>query len=339
MTDGTYVGPHPVAEIPGNVVSSQEQALSLWPAIDQHISGLDREIRRVFLVGAGGSYLAMVPAQWVLDKYLKASAVTLNSDEFYFRAPASVGEDSLVVVLSGTGNTPETIRAGEWAAEQGADVIGVTLAADGPLARSLRTSFVAETGQGTQIVLQLVALAILKREGFDIEPLLAALQALPTALLAALEQLEPRAEEIARAMKDVPVTHVLASGPLFGAASTFTMCYLQEMQWKHAATINADEFFQGPFEVIDENTKAIVFLGEDDSRPMGERVRRFLATYSGETFYVDSRDISLPGVPESERAYVMPLVFHAWVARLAAHYAAVRGYTLEGRRYMWKVEY
>jgi fructoselysine-6-P-deglycase FrlB-like protein len=203
----------------------------------------------------------------------------------------------------------------------------------------LETSFVAETGQGTQLVLQLVALAVLNREGFDIAPMLTALRALPSAMLAALETLEPRAEEIAVAMKDVPVTHVMASGPLFGAASTFTMCYLQEMQWKHAATINADEFFQGPFEVIDPDTKTIVFLGEDDSRPMGERVRRFLGTYSGETFYVDSRDIPLPGIPESERAYVMPLVVHAWVARLAAHYAAVRGYTLEGRRYMWKVDY
>jgi fructoselysine 6-phosphate deglycase len=339
MTDGTYVGPHAVAPMPGNVVSSQEQALSLWPAIDDHIGGLDRDINRVYLVGAGGSFLAMVPAQWVLDKHSHIPAVTLNSDEFYYRAPASVGPNSLVVALSGTGNTPETIRAAEWAAAQGAAVVGVTLNAEGPLARSLETSFVAETGQGTQIVLQLVVLAILKRENLDIAPMLEALHALPTALLAALNALEPRAEEIAREMKDVPVTNVLASGPLFGAASTFTMCYLQEMQWKHAATINADEFFQGPFEVIDKDTRTIVFLGEDETRPMGERVQRFLATYAGETFYVDSTDIPLPGVDQRQRPYVLPLVFHAWMARLAAHYAAVRGYTLEGRRYMWKVEY
>jgi fructoselysine-6-P-deglycase FrlB-like protein len=339
MTDGTFVGPHQVAPIPDDVVSSQEQALGLWPEIDRHIGTLDREIKRIYLVGAGGSYLAMAPAQWVLDSLSHIPAVTLNSDEFYYRAPAAVGSDTLVVVLSGTGNTPETIRAGEWAAGRGAAVVAVTLKADGPLARSLETSFVAETGQGSQVVLQLVALAILKREGFDITALHAALTALPTALLAALEHLEPRAEEIAREMQDVPVTNVLASGPVFGAANTFTMCYLQEMQWKHAATINADEFFQGPFEVIDADTKTIVFLSEDATRPMGERVRSFLTTYSGETFYVDGRDFPLPGVEASERAFVLPLVFHAWMARLAAHYAAVRGYTLEGRRYMWKVEY
>ncbi|MCU1635202.1 MAG: Fructoselysine 6-phosphate deglycase, partial [Cryobacterium sp.] len=328
-----------VAPIPADVVSSQEQALSLWPAIDQHFSTLDRDITRVFLVGAGGSYLAMVPAQWMLDKYSHIPAVTLNSDEFTYRAPVSVGPGTLVVVLSGTGNTPESIKAGEWAQSRGAAVVAVTLKADGPLAQSVKTSFVTETGQGSQIVLQLVALALLKRDGFDVSRFHAALTALPSVLLSALIELEPLAEEIAREMKDVPVTHVMASGPLFGAASTFTMCYLQEMQWKHATTINSDEFFQGPFEVIDKDTKTIVFLGEDDTRPMGERVRRFLGTYGGETFYVDSRDIPLQGIEESERAFVSPLVFHAWMARLAAHYAAARGYTLEGRRYMWTVEY
>jgi len=82
-----------------------------------------------------------------------------------------------------------------------------------------------------------------------------------------------------------------------------------------------------------------VFLGEDETRPMGERVRRFLNTYGGETYYVDSADLELPGIPADQRGYVAPLVYAALVARLAAHYAAVRGYALEGRRYMWKVDY
>lgn len=339
MTDGTYVGPTPVVPIPEDVVSSQEHALQLWTEIDSHIAGLDRRIGEIFLVGAGGSFLAMVPAQFVLDQYSRTPVSTYNSDEFYYRAPSRVGADSLVVVLSGTGNTPETIRAGRWAKDRGAAVVAVTLNADGPLARSLPTAFVAETGQGTQILLQLIALAILKRQGTDVSLMHSALSCLPKALQDALEHFEPEAAAIASAMKDVPVTNVLASGPLQGAAETFTMCYLQEMQWMHAATINADEFFQGPFEVVDKETKSIVFLGEDQTRPMGERVRTFLETYGGETFYLDGGKFDLPGVAEKERSFVLPLVFHALVARLAAHYAAVRGYTLEGRRYMWQVSY
>lgn len=339
MTDGTYVGPGPVAQIPEDVVSSQEHALQLWPQVDNHIAGLERDIHEVFLVGAGGSFLAMVPAQYVLDLHSDVPVHTYNSDEFYYRAPPRVGANSLVVVLSGTGNTPETIRAGQWARGRGAAVVAVTLKADGPLAQSLPTSFVATNGQGSQVVLQLVALAVLKRQGVDVSLMHSALSATPKALYETLESFEPEAAAIASAMKDVPVTNVLASGPLEGAAETFTTCYLQEMQWMQAATINADEFFQGPFEVFDKTTKSIVFLGEDSTRPMGERVRTFLETYSGETFYIDGRKFQLPGVAESERSFVLPLVFHALVARLAAHYAAVRGYALEGRRYMWQVSY
>jgi fructoselysine-6-P-deglycase FrlB-like protein len=339
LTDGTYIGPGPVAQMPEDVVSSQELALQLWPDIDDHISGLLREIREVFLVGAGGSFLAMVPAQYVLDLHSTVPVHSYNSDEFYYRAPARVGEHSLVVVLSGSGNTLETIRAGQWAADEGAAVVAVTLKADGPLARTLPTSFVATTGQGSQVILQLIVMAILKQQGFDTSLMHSALSATPRALFDALGRFEPEASRIAAAMKDVPVTNVLASGPLQGAAETFTMCYLQEMQWMHAATINANEFFQGPFEVIDKDTKTIVLLGEDNTRPMGERVRKFLETYSGETFCIDAAQFELPGLTEQERSFVLPLVFHALVARLAAHYASARGYTLEGRRYMWQVSY
>ncbi len=100
----------------------------------------------------------------------------------------------------------------------------------------------------------------------------------------------------------------------------------------HAATINADEFFQGPFEVFDKDTKSILYLGEDETRPMAERVDRFLETYSGETFRIDSRDLELPGIPQKLRSFVAPLVYYILAFRLAAHYAAVRGYSLEGRR-------
>ena len=339
MTNGTYLGPQPAAPFPDDVVASQDHALSLRAPIDGFIGGIDRVIRRVFLVGAGGSLLGLTPAQYLLDRLAVTPTVSINADEFFYRAPVSVREDALVVVLSGTGNTKETIRAAQWAQSRGAVVAGVTLKADGPLARALPTVFVARSGHGSQVTLQLLALALLQREGVDTAALHAALTALPDALLAAMTAFETTARSIAQTMKDVAATYVIASGPLFGAASTFTMCYLQEMQWLHAATINADEFFQGPFEVIDKDSKVVVFLGEDATRPMGERAIRFLSQYGGETIVVDGRSLDLPGIGDADRAYLLPMVFHALVARIAEHYASLRGYALEGRRYMWQFEY
>ena len=337
MTDGTYLGPQPVAEVP-DLAGPLEAVLEQWQDVRRWVAALPGATR-VFLVGAGGSYLNVQAAQYVLDTGARVPASAVNSDEFFFRAPPGVGPGAVVLLLSGTGETPETVRAARWAVSRGAAVAAVTLKGDSPVARAAGTAFVGGSGDANQVLLQFLALALLEREGQDVTARLEALRALPGALEKTVHAFEQRAAEVVSVMKDVPVTHVLASGPLFGPASVLTSCYLQEMQWMHATTINADEFFQGPFEVIDRDTRTIVFLGEDATRPMGERVRTFLDTYSGPTCYLDTRDLEMPGIAPDQRSFVAPLVVAALVARLAAHYAAQRGYALAGRRYMWTVDY
>jgi fructoselysine 6-phosphate deglycase len=338
MTDGTFIGVQPVKEIPDNLRSSQEHALTLWPEIESFVAGIP-SLNRMYLVGAGGSLSGLNAAQYLLDRRSEIPVTSVNSDEFYYRASPGVGPGALVIALSAAGTTAETVRAASWAQERGAAVAAVTLNAEGDLAQVVNAAFVAETGDGNQLLLQLVALAVLKREGQDVAPELSALTALPAATEKAVQAFEPFAAKIAENMKDVPVTYLIASGSLQGMGTTFTSCFLQEMQWMHAATINANEFFQGPFEVFDKETKSILYLSEDETRPMGERAERFLQKYSGETFVIDSRDLELPGIPENQRSLIAPLVFYTIAFRLAAHYAAVRGYSLEGRRYMWQFAY
>lgn len=338
MTDGTFIGIQPVEEIPDDIRGSQEHALTLWPDIRSYVLGLP-ELQRVYLVGAGGSLTGLHAAQYFLDRRATTPVASVNSDEFYHRASPGVGPGALVVSFSAAGMTPETARAASWAHERGAAVVAVTLNAEGTLAKAVNTAFIAKTGDGNQILLQLLALAILEREGQNVAEELAALTALPSAAEAAVAAFEPYAAKIAENMKDVPVTYLIASGSLQGMGSTFTSCFLQEMQWMHAATLNANEFFQGPFEVFDKETKSILYLPEDATRPMAERADRFLEEYSGETYRVDSRELDLPGIAQEMRAFVAPLVFYTIAFRLAAHYAAVRGYSLEGRRYMWQFAY
>jgi fructoselysine-6-P-deglycase FrlB-like protein len=117
------------------------------------------------------------------------------------------------------------------------------------------------------------------------------------------------------------------------------MCFLQEMQWKHAAAFNTGEFFQGAFEMVDDGTAVLLWLGDDASRPMGERGKRFLETYCAKARCVDVADLALPGVPAEFRGDVTGIVVGALANRLAQHYESVRGHDLEQRRYMFKVAY
>jgi fructoselysine 6-phosphate deglycase len=293
-------------------------------------------LRNVYFVGAGGSIICSYPAHYLLQRKASFPVFQLQSDELNCSVPALMGEGSLVVLASYTGTTKETVAAAKTAKAAGATVIAAAKAGS-PLAEAADVAF---SGKSDLFEL-LVAYALLSATGADVDAAVvdAGLTALPEAVRHAVEQAEPQLAEIAEAFKDEPITYVLGSGPSYGWAYGLAMCFLQEMQWKHAAAFNTGEFFQGAFEMVDDDTAVLLWLGEDASRPMAERGKAFLDKYCKKAKYVDVRELELPGVPADVRADVSPIVVGALANRLAQHYEAVRGHDLETRRYMFKVEY
>jgi fructoselysine-6-P-deglycase FrlB-like protein len=117
------------------------------------------------------------------------------------------------------------------------------------------------------------------------------------------------------------------------------MCYLQEMQWKHAASFDAAEFLHGAMEVVTEDVPVIHFIGEETTRPIDERAKAFLLKYTRKAHLIDARDLTLPGIDPALRPFVSPFALAAVMSRLAQHFESVTGHDLEIRRYMFKVEY
>ena len=297
---------------------------------------VDRGLRNVYFVGAGGSIICSYPAHYLLQQKASFPAFQLQSDELNTSVPALMGEGSLVVLASYTGTTKETVAAAKTAKATGATVIAAAKPGS-PLAEAVDVSF---TGKSDLFEL-VVAFELLAATGADVDSTAVdqALEALPQAVRHAIEQAEPQLADIAEAFKDEPITYVLGSGPSYGWAYGLAMCFLQEMQWKHAAAFNSGEFFQGAFEMVDDDTAVLLWLGDDASRPMGERAKQFLEKYDKKAQYVDVRDLELPGIPQAVRGAVSPIVVGALANRLAQHYESVRGHDLETRRYMFKVEY
>jgi fructoselysine 6-phosphate deglycase len=297
---------------------------------------VDGGLRNVYFVGAGGSIICSYPAHYLLQQKASFPAFQLQSDELNTSVPALMGPGSLVVLASYTGTTKETVAAAKTAKATGATVIAAAKAGS-PLAEAADAAF---TGKSDLFEL-VVAFELLAATGAELDTSAVdqALAALPAAVRHAVEQAEPQLADIAEAFKDEPITYVLGSGPSYGWAYGLAMCFLQEMQWKHAAAFNSGEFFQGAFEMVDDDTAVLLWVGDDASRPMGERARAFLDKYCKKAQYVDVRELELPGVPESVRGEVSPIVVGALANRLAQHYESVRGHDLETRRYMFKVEY
>jgi fructoselysine-6-phosphate deglycase len=305
------------------------------------------DVRDVFLVGCGGSLCATYAPHFVLESRARDLSVShMTSAEFNHRRPARLGPRSLVVVGSHTGTTSETLAAIEIARSADvARVIGVTNTDDSALALAADHRFTYHSEgvvwPAKQVILLQLAYALLEETGVvdDYEEIRHTFDALPHAVLGAVEQHESASRSIAERLKDEPITYVLASGPNYGSAYGLAMCYLQEMQWMHAASFNAGEFFHGAFEIVTEETPVLVLLGEDATRPISERARDFLDRYSNRSIAIDTREIVLSGIPASRRGLVTPVVLMAFVSRLAAHYACVRNHPLTLRRYMTKVAY
>jgi fructoselysine-6-P-deglycase FrlB-like protein len=327
----------PLKPIDADTVDKLRATIAERGAIASAIAGVVASgLRNVYFVGAGGSIICSYPAHYLLQQRASFPAFQLQSDELNCSTPALMGEGSLVVLASYTGTTKETVAAAKTAKATGATVIAAAKEGS-PLAEAVDVSF---SGKSDLFEL-LVALTLLEAtgSGVDAGALTAGLEALPDAVRHAIEQSDEDLADIANQFKDEPITYVLGSGPTYGWAYGFAMCFLQEMQWKHAAAFNSGEFFQGAFEMVDDDTAVLLWLGEDASRPMGERAKAFLDTYCKKARHVDVATLSLPGVPAALRPVFSPIVVAALANRLAQHYEAVRGHDLETRRYMFKVEY
>lgn len=327
----------PLKPIDADIVEKLTATVAEREAIRDAVrAAVAQGLRNVYFVGAGGSIICSYPAHYLLQQKADIPVFQLQSDELNTSVPALMGPGSLVVLASYTGTTKETVAAAKTAKATGATVIAAAKAGS-PLAKAADAAF---SGKSDLFEL-LVAYEILAATEADIDfgAVDKALAALPEAVRHAVEQADPQLAEIAQAFKNEPITYVLGSGPSYGWAYGLAMCFLQEMQWKHAAAFNSGEFFQGAFEMVDHDTAVLLWLGEDASRPMGERAKSFLDQYCKKARHVDVADLDLPGIPESVRGQVSPIVVGALANRLAQHYESVRGHDLETRRYMFKVEY
>lgn len=327
-------------------------AFAQRPQVEAFVKDIVRAgLRNVYLVGAGGSLIAMQNLQYVLDRRsTKIAARSFPATEFIYRNPAAFGKGSLVVTVSHTGTTKETVQAATFAREHGATVVAATKLSTSPLAQAADVAFTYDVaaedhgvGDPKDITLALLGLALLRETGdmdaAEYEHRVEVLGGLQAVLLEACRETEELNARIAAALKDEPIVYVLGSGANESTAYTLAMCFLQEMQWKHAAHFHAMEFLHGAMEVVTEETPVIVFLSEEATRPIDERAKAFVERYSRKGWFVDSRELTLTGIEPSDRAWVSTFALDAVMARLARHFEAATQHDLKLRRYMFKVDY
>ncbi len=306
----------------------------------------EKGLKRVVLVGCGGSHFGAYPCYDFVDRHVSSVSINhITSAELTSRDPAWLDSSCLVVAASHSGNTPETLAAAEFAKAKGCPTIGISRIGDNGLSRTCDIHLdYPDTITITEPKLMhtmMIGLALARLDGKDevADTVRAGLDAMPHALRLGKDEIADVAEAIGRTTLDTDFAYFVGAGPLFGQAKMSAWCYSMEMTWLPAAAINGGDFFHGPLELTLEKTPMIVLAAEDPSRPIAERVVKFIRDRTEHAHVIDSKNLSMVGVPEVARGELSVLSTISASRRVLDYTAALRDHDTSARRYMYKVAY
>jgi fructoselysine-6-phosphate deglycase len=300
--------------------------------------------RSAFL-GSGGAAILMQPAAQLLARRSGIRSGCEISAELVLTGSPLVGPTTLAVIPSLSGTTRESIAALDHCLSKGARVLTLVGHADTPLGRhaDALVNFAEDDTSSESFYLQslLLALAVLDRRGEDAHwrETLAELRLLPELLVGVKKGYEPQAEALAATLARHPWHIVTGAGPLWPQAFYYGMCILEEMQWIRTRPVHASDFFHGTLELVEKGVSVVVMKGEDETRPLADRVERFAAAHTDILSVVDTASAPLPGISPRTRALVGPVVLATMLERVSAHVEAITGHPLTMRRYYRRIDY
>ncbi|SDI67763.1 SIS domain-containing protein [Alloyangia pacifica] len=303
-------------------------------------------IERVFFMGTGGVQLLTLPAIELAGRYSTFPISAQYPAQTVIAPPAGLNENALVVLPSLSGTTKESVELLDFLKGTGAKTLSLTGHADTPLARNADhnfTNFAEDDTSSEMFYLQtlLLVLSILDARGEigNYDALVAELQLLPGLLCDAKEAFEPEAARLAEAIKDDPYHIFTGAGSAWPEAHYYGMCILEEMQWIRSRPVHAADFFHGTLELVEPGVSVFLFKGEDPYRPLGDRVEKFAPRYTDKLRVLDTKSVSLPGISDTTRSMISPVVLATLLERLSAHLEVLRNHPLTTRRYYKRVEY
>ena len=109
--------------------------------------------------------------------------------------------------------------------------------------------------------------------------------------------------------------------------------------WPRTNAITCQEFFDGMQESVVWHTPVTLFMGEDERRPLAERVARFLPKVCGNYTIIDTKELPMPGISPEFRGSLSHLMMHGVNNRVDAYLELFLRHPLSIRRYYRQFDY
>ena len=223
--------------------------------------------------------------------------------------------------------------------EAGVRVLGYVEKEGSPLYE--KCDYVVSTTGGEYYFWYTVTLRLMYNAGdFDqYDQFMQDLQSMPDNVVEIYKKSDAKAKEFADKYCDSKLTYLVGSGNLEDWAVCYGMCIMEEMQWMPTRPISAANFFHGTLEVIERDVSVILIKGEDKTRPLMERVERFVNTISANVTVFDTADYELKGIRDEFRWILAPIVARSSFQRVSVHLEHNRRHPLAIRRYYRRLDY
>ncbi len=312
-------------------------------------------VSRVVLVSAGASWITSLIGKFIIEELCAVPVEVDYSGEFRYRRPP-IGPRTVVLAVSQSGETADTLAAVEEALARGAHVIALTNTVDSSIARKAHAQLYTRCGPEISVtttkcflaqieLYYLFAIHLATRMGRLSEPdALALLKPAFTipAQIKAVFALEPEIQRIAR--KYAPAHDFLYIGrginypvALEGALK------LKEISYIHAEGYSASEMKHGPIALIDERMPVVVLIPNDDLaekslsnlKEVESRNGRIIALTDRRTPEMERVAADIIEVPPTSRL-LTPVLLTVPLQLLAYHIAVERGTDVDQPRNLAK---
>jgi glutamine---fructose-6-phosphate transaminase (isomerizing) len=311
--------------------------------------------QRILIIACGTSWHAGLVAEYVIEEFARIPVEVEYASEFRYRNPI-INKGDVVIAISQSGETADSLAAIKLAKECGAFVFGVCNVVGSSISRETHAGAYTHAGPEigvastkaftTQItVLTMIALRLAKAKGTlshtQLHQYLNELETIPEKVAEAL-QTNDKAKEIAAVFKDATNCLYLGRGYNFPVALEGAL-KLKEISYIHAEGYPAAEMKHGPIALIDEQMPVFVIApkqGHYDKivsniQEIKSRSGKIIAVVTkGDTQVRDLADFVIE-IPETSDA-LSPLITTIPLQLLSYHIAVMRGCNVDQPRNLAK---
>jgi len=314
-----------------------------------------RNSKRLVLVACGTSWHACQVGEYLIEDLARINVDVEYASEFRYRNPI-INENDVVIAVSQSGETADTMAALELAKSKGATILGICNVVGSSISRITDAGSYTHAGPEIGVastkaftaqvtVLTLLALSLAHQKGTlnnsQFHKLLSEFEAIPDKVQRILDK-NDIIEKIALAYKDANNALYLGRGSSFPVALEGAL-KLKEISYIHAEGYPAAEMKHGPIALIDENMPVFVIATKGTSyekvvsniQEVKARKGKIIAIVTeGDTQVRDLADhiIEIPDTDEN----LVPLLATIPLQLLSYHVAVMRGCNVDQPRNLAK---